>query len=273
MSIRNILVAFNGSGSAISALKYAASLTRGGQCHVTALLAHSTHEVISRRDAWVPEKAQEIIAAANAEILDTIEDRFRAVQDGLGLGDRLTFRRASGRVDAVLSETARGFDLLIAGQDQGEAVDEHVTFNPGRIALMSGRPVLIVPEGYNAEATHSHAVLAWDGGRASARALSDGLGLLEEQGKVTVLTAGEEPLARPVSELLEHLARHGVSAAHEPVEAKPGVARALLGYCRTHDPCLLIMGAYEHSKFREDFLGGVTARVLRDTPIPVLLSH
>jgi nucleotide-binding universal stress UspA family protein len=36
---------------------------------------------------------------------------------------------------------------------------------------------------------------------------------------------------------------------------------------------LLVMGAYEHSKFREDFLGGVTATVLREIEIPVLLSH
>ncbi len=273
MSIHNILVAFNGSDSAVSALKYAASLARGGSAHVTVLLAHSSHEVVNSRDAWVPKKAQEIIAAANAEILDKIEERFNAVKDGLGLEDRLSFQRASGRVDAVLSETARGFDILVAGQDKSEDVDEHVTIHPDRIALMSGRPVLIVPQGYDVEATHSHAVLAWDGGHSSARALSDGLGLLEDQGKVTVLTAGDEPLVRPVSELLAHLERHGVSASHEPVEAKPGVARALLAYCREKDPCLLIMGAYEHSKFREDFLGGVTARVLRDTPIPVLLSH
>jgi nucleotide-binding universal stress UspA family protein len=34
-----------------------------------------------------------------------------------------------------------------------------------------------------------------------------------------------------------------------------------------------VLGAYEHSKFREDFLGGVTAEVLEKIKIPVLLSH
>ncbi len=272
MSIKNILVAFNGSDSSVAALKYAASLA-AGDAHVTALLAHSSHDVVDRRGAWVPEAARRIIAEANEGILTEIEARFAGLKDTLKLDDRLHFLRAAGRVDAVLSETARGFDIILVGQDRGEDVDEHVTIHPDRIALMSGRPVLIVPQGYDSDACHSHAVLAWDGSRSAARAMSDSLALLETQRQVTVLTIGEDKLARPASEVVTHLERHGVSATRARIAARPGPARALVAYCREHDPCLLVMGAYEHSKFREDFLGGVTARVLRETPIPVLLSH
>jgi nucleotide-binding universal stress UspA family protein len=272
MSIHNILVAFNGSDGAVSALKYAASLA-WNEAHVTVLLAHSTHEVINSRAAWVPAQAREILEQANANILDEIEARFEALRDVLALGDRLHFKREAGQVDAVLSKCARSYDILIMGQDRAEGVDEHVVQHPDRIALMSGRPLMIVPEGHDANASHAHAAIAWDGSRASARALSDSLGLLEDQGRVTVLTVGNEPVPCPVSELLEHLGRHGVQATHKAIESEPGPARALLAYCREHDPCLLVMGAYEHSKFREDFLGGVTARVIKDTPIPVLLSH
>lgn len=170
MSIRNILVAFNGSDSALSALKYAASLA-GTYAHVTVLLAYATHEAINSNADWVPAKARDIIQQANAEILNKIEARFDAMRDQLGLGDRLHFMRVAGRVDAVLSECARGFDILLVGQDQGENIDAHVTFHPDRIALLSGRPVLIVPALYDAKASHAHAAVAWDGSRASARAL------------------------------------------------------------------------------------------------------
>ncbi len=271
MSVHNILVAFNGSDSAVTALNYAASLAGEG-AHVTALLAHATHEVVNSRDAWVPVKAQEIIKQANADILTEIEARFDAQRDQLNLGERLHFQSAAGRVDTVLAECARGYDLLVVGQDQC-GVDDHVSIHPDRIALMSGRPVLIVPYGHNTDAAHKHAALAWDGSRATSRALSDGLGLLEAQGRVTVLTVGSESLPRPVDEVLTQLVRHGIETRHEAIEAVPGVARALLAWCRENHPCLLVMGAYEHSKFREDFLGGVTSRVLRDTPVPVLLSH
>lgn len=273
MSIQNILVAFNGSDSAVSALKYATSLAQNGTAHVTALLAHSTHEVVNSRAAWVPEKARQVIETANADILTKIETRFEGLRDSLELADRLRFQRSAGRVDAVLSECARGFDMIIVGQDQSGDVDEHVTIHPDRIALMSGRPVLIVPGGYDSKACHTHAAVAWDGSRASARALSDGLQLLENQGKVTVLTVGDEALPRPIAEVLGHLQLHEIDALHQPLANKHGVAAALLEHCYKTSPCLLVMGAYEHSKFREDFLGGVTASVLREATIPVLLSH
>lgn len=272
MSVHNILVAFNGSDSSVAALKYAVSLAKGG-AHVTALLAHSKHEAVNSNAAWVPAKAREIIAQANADILSEIQNRFDALRPKLGLGDRLHFEQASGRVDAVLSETARNFDLLIVGHDGAEEVDAHVSIHPDRIALMSGRPVLIVPRAHDADVRHAHAALAWDGSRAAARALSDSLGLLEDQGRVTVLTVGDEPTPRPVDDVMTHLSRHNVQATHEAIPAEPGIARALIEYCRETDPCLLVMGAYEHSKFREDFFGGVTARVLRGTLVPVLLSH
>jgi nucleotide-binding universal stress UspA family protein len=272
MTVKNILVAFNGSDGAVAALKYAASLA-GSQGYVTAILAHATHEVVDRSAAWVPAKAREIIAQASEDILTAVQKRFEAVSADLDLGNRLVFQQVSGRVDAVLSECARSYDMLIAGLDQADDVDEHVSIHPDRIALMSGRPILLVPAGYDAKANHAHAALAWDGSRSAARALSDGLGLLEDQGQVTVLSVGDQNAPRPVEEVMEHLARHGIKGEHKQIKAEPGVARALLAWCRETDPCLLVMGAYEHSKFREDFLGGVTARVLKDTPIPVLLSH
>ncbi|TCK99296.1 universal stress protein family protein [Shimia isoporae] len=273
MSLKNILVAFNGSEGSLSALRYAAALAND-DTHVTVLLAHSGHDVINTRGMWVPDRAREIIAQASSDFLDEIEARFNSVKDDLSLGDRLHFRRETGRVDAIVSETARAFDLVVIGQDlPSEGVDEHVFLHPDRIALVSGRPVLIVPQGHDAKATHSHAVLAWDGGRAAARALSDALDLLEDQGRVTVLSVGETNAPRPSEELMTHLARHGITADREKIPATPGPARALIAYCREKDPCLLVMGAYEHSKFREDFLGGMTARVFKRTPIPVLLSH
>ena len=273
MSIRNILVAFNGSDSAVSALKYATSLAKKHEAHVTALIAYSKHEVVASGAAYVPLKAREIIKAANAEIIDGIEARFNQLKDQLGLGERLHFLREAGRVDAVLSECARSFDLLIVGQQYRQETDEHVLIHPDRIALMSGRPVLMVPADYDAEAVHNHAAVAWDGGRAVARAVSDALQLLENGGKVSILTVGNEPAARPLSEVMTHLVRHDVDAQHQSLTLDHNVGTTLLNYCAEQDPCLLVMGAYEHSKFREDFLGGITASVMNEITIPVLLSH
>lgn len=273
MSIRNILVAFNGSESAETALRYAASLARDGSAHVTALLAHSGHEAINSSAPWVPARARQIIQAANAEIIDGISAHFETLQDKLGLGDRLHYLDTTGRVDAVISDCARSFDAVLIGRPQPGDADAHVILHPDRIALMSGRPVMVIPGGYDREVRHAHAAVAWDGSRAAARALSDSLQFLEDNGRVTILTVEGTALPRPVAEVIEHLDRHGVQASHEELALSQGIARTLLAYTRDTDPCLMVMGAYEHSKFREDFLGGVTARLIRDIRIPVLLSH
>ncbi|ASP22439.1 universal stress protein family protein [Antarctobacter heliothermus] len=269
MPIMNLLVAYNGTDSSDAALRYAAALARDRKAHVTAMLAHSTHDTLDTSSRWIPSAARTLLAEAKTGLLTEIEARLDALRETLGLGEALTFRAAPGPVDGLVSETGRAFDMIIAGRPMQDD-DEHVRLHPDKIALMSGRPVIVVPKGYDADARHSHAALAWDGGRAAARALSDSLRLLETQGKVSVLTVGAAP---GLDDLMTHLARHDVSVVHENWAAGQPVAEMILDYCRRRDPSLLVMGAYEHSKFREDLVGGVTASVLRNTAIPVLLSH
>ncbi|WOI58279.1 universal stress protein [Palleronia sp. LCG004] len=271
MPMMNLLVAFNGSDGSVSALRYAAALANRFGAHVTAMLAHSGHEVIDRRSRWIPKEARILLDNANSGILREIEDRFEAERSSLGLANALQLKEVAGRVDTVLSEAARHYDILIVGT-RSDIDDEHVTLHPDRIALLSGRPVIVVPAGYDAGAKHSHAALAWDGGRAAARALSDSLRLLEDDGRVSVLTVGPRN-AWPIDDLMQHLSRHGVEAIHENWPKTHPVAETLLTWCKRHDPSLLALGAYEHSKFREDFLGGTTIDILSHTTIPVLLSH
>ncbi|OOY17299.1 universal stress protein [Thioclava sp. DLFJ4-1] len=271
MPMMNLLVAFNGSSGSVAALRYAASMAAQRGAHVTAIMAHAAHEVIDRRSRWIPKEARALLEAANGDILREIEASFEEERRTLGLGSDLELKVVAGRVDNVLSEAARYYDMLIVGT-QADDGDAHVILHPDRIALMSGRPVIVVPEGYNAGAQHSHAALAWDGGRAAARALSDSLRLLEDDGRVSVLTIGPQD-DRAINDLLTHLSRHGVSAIHEEWPTPRPVADTLLRWCTRNDPSLLVLGAFEHSKFREDFLGGVTSEVLARTKIPVLLSH
>ncbi|NYS26852.1 universal stress protein, partial [Rhodobacteraceae bacterium 2376] len=70
------------------------------------------------------------------------------------------------------------------------------------------------------------------------------------------------------------LRRHGMSA-HSVVRSSGvgGVSGALMDGCREFGADLMVMGAYEHSKFREDILGGVTQDILEGAHLPVLMSH
>lgn len=271
MSIRNILVAFNGADASVSALKYAAALAKAKGAHLTAILAHATHQTINSRAAYVPEAARRIIEDADAKVVSGIIAQFEALRADLGLGDRLHFIEAAGRVDKALTRHARCFDMLVIGVDPAEPVDEHVLIHPDRIALASGRPLLLVPPGYDWTAPHASAAVAWDGGRAAARALSDVLLLLGHEGKLSLVTVGEPDA--DIDAVAAQVSRHGLEVERRALSAENGVSKALLRYCDEADPAILAMGAYEHSKFREDFLGGVTAEVFKHIRIPVLMSH
>ncbi len=270
MAIMNLLVAFNGTEASEAALRYAASLAKQRGAHLTALLVHSVHDTFDTTSRWIPREARNLLADARESIVSEIVAHFERLRPTLGLGDDLTLRTQKGRVDIVLSDTARSFDMLIVGRPM-RGDDEHVVLHPDRIALLAGRPVIVVPEGYDVEARHSHAALAWDGGRAAARAMSDSLRLLEQQGKVSVLTIG--PPVGSLDDLMAHLALHDIETVHEEWPVGHPLVESIVSYCKRNDPSLLVMGAYEHSKFRDDFLGGHTAKILREISIPILLSH
>jgi nucleotide-binding universal stress UspA family protein len=51
-----------------------------------------------------------------------------------------------------------------------------------------------------------------------------------------------------------------------------GAAETLLAAAQQRS-ALLVMGGYGHSRVREWIFGGVTERVLRSSPIPVLMMH
>ena len=133
-----------------------------------------------------------------------------------------------------------------------------------------------MPPDYRTARLGDHAAVAWDGKRSAARALADAMLILENKARVTVVTVGARPPA-PAPEgrdLMAHLARHGTpaEALHVAPEGRT-VGRALLDACAGIGAGLLVMGAYEHSKFGEDLIGGVTNEVMRRAPIPVLMAH
>lgn len=272
MQLKNIMVAFNGTKNAAEALHYGIALAKQNSGFVTAVMAHSNYEVVASRNAWVPRKAQQIIEATNAEILDKIEQRFSAIHADSDLGERLSFQSISGRVDVVLSEVARSFDIMIAAAHL-ESDEDHVSFHPDRIALMSGRPVIILPKRGQRYENNANPAVIWHGSRSCSRALWDSLPLLDKDSEVTLLTIKGKRLARPIDEVITQLARHNINAKHVKLAKRSKEANSYLDYCKNHDPSLLVMGAYEHSKFREDLLGGLTSEILAKVSAPVLISH
>ncbi|MEM0907667.1 MAG: universal stress protein [Pseudomonadota bacterium] len=273
MSIRDLAVAYDGGAAADAALAYAAAIAEPRGAFVTGLIAQSTFEAYAFESRYIPKEAQDIIERHNAQRLTDIVARFETRAATLYPGERMAHQELTGKVDRTLIRCARSHDILVMGNEPDAGTDFHFLANPDIIVLKSGRPVVVVPSGHEPKAAHSHAVVAWDGKRAAARALADALDLLEADGHVTLLMIGEDELPRPVEEVVRHLNRHGVEATPVRRPASGDVAEAILAFAAQTDPCVLVMGAFEHSKFSVDLFGGKTRRVIANATTPVMISY
>lgn len=172
---------------------------------------------------------------------------------------------------------ARAADLVMAAQaDPAWGLSDLADF-PERLALESGRPVLVVPNrGGPQEVPGRHVVIAWNGSREAARAAFDALPLLTRADVVDILSVEEGQLCDgPSAEALAtSLARHGVAARQEHLRASGrDVAEVLLSRAENLGADLVVMGAYGHSRWREYVFGGVTRAISRRMTLPILLSH
>lgn len=273
MAIKNILAAFDGSPGAAAALTLGLRMADKYAAHLTGLLPHGQpHRQYGHLLAQLSE-LRAVIAENEVRLMAEAESLFRAQT-----GDRpdTHWMRLDAPGDSAIVQRARYFDVTLVGQFDETLGDTAFALHPDLIALQSGRPIIIVPRGFDQPLGEQDVVVAWDGQRAAARALSDAMQILETKSSVTILTvtrAGDEK-DRMDDRLRQHLERHGIEARWVVLDARvASPANAIVGWCRENKPGLLVMGAYEHSKFREDLLGGTTNTVLKHIPTPVLMAH
>jgi nucleotide-binding universal stress UspA family protein len=186
----------------------------------------------------------------------------------------------SERRDAaqVVLEQGRAVDLIVASQTDPRWELSDVLDFPERLAIESGRPVLVVPNEVTLPELPRRVLVGWKPCREAARAVFDALPLLKAAEEVEVLTfdsgqpAPEGQL--PDTELAAALARHGVDVVLASRQASDAaVGQEFLRRASEMRADLLVLGAYGHSRLRELAFGGVTRHVLREMTLPVLFSH
>ena len=191
-------------------------------------------------------------------------------------GSTLLAKSEQALLGDEVSVRARSRDLclvpMVDSFDGQRSVVEAVLFQ-------SGRPVLIFRPGVaDLPAREPQTVvLAWDGSRQAARAMSDALPILKMATQVRVLTViKEKPEATSGlgADVVRHLVVHGVNAVADEVDiGQRKVGPAISEYVKTHGADLLVMGGYGRSKLREFILGGATQHLLHEPRVAIMLSH
>jgi nucleotide-binding universal stress UspA family protein len=183
---------------------------------------------------------------------------------------------AFGVVDAVV-EHGRTADLIVALQtDPDWPLTEWLDVADG-VAVESGRPVLIIPNGRASDRIASRVLVAWNGRREAARAVFDALPLLQQASAVRIVRVreGDTEVEQPGADISQSLVRHGVKTDKiEDIEAAgTSAGAALLADADAFDADLVVMGCYGHSRLREFVFGGVTRHLLQKMRVPLLMSH
>ena len=178
----------------------------------------------------------------------------------------------------VVMDHGRAADLIVAGQTDPDWDLSPLMDFPERLALESGRPVLVVPYAGRFGDVSRNVVIAWKAGRESARAVFDALPILLAAEKVHILEIRErghkaDALA-PDTTIAASLARHGIKpSVRTSVIADISVGDDILSRLSDLGADLLVMGAYGHSRMREFVFGGTTRHIARHMTVPTLFSH
>jgi nucleotide-binding universal stress UspA family protein len=145
------------------------------------------------------------------------------------------------------------------------------------LVLTSGRPIILFPP-HSTVSRVRRIVVGWNARREAIRGVADALPLLVKAETVGVLVVDHERTEghgqEPGADIARHLVRRG---AHVEVQRLSSggddVGHLLLSQAAAFGADLLVMGAYGHSQLSEWMFGSVTRTVLREAPLPVLMSR
>jgi nucleotide-binding universal stress UspA family protein len=303
-----VLIAYDGSPSAVTALRAAAGLFPSGHASVvtvpdTTLQAGTGFPALPTMS---PEVVEQIIdqleAQARRQAGETAQQAVDRARE-LGLQAEVVPVDPSTPAWAALLDVAHrlGADVLACGtRGRGAFARALLGSTSSRLLHHTDVPLLVVPDGGGA--LDGPAVAAYDGSPGAARAIQVVGRMLS--GRPTVVVHAWEPVfhrtlatralaAAPVDDLHatvgdlhEALAdraaattQRGVAAARgagldavgETVESDEGAWRAVAAAARTHGASVIVTGTRGLGAARSALLGSVSSGLIQNAELPILV--
>ncbi|MCB8822312.1 universal stress protein [Microvirga rosea] len=276
--IKDIMVHLDGSPEDEIRLEHGQALATPGRAHLIGLFTNQLPDLT----VAMPMDG----GAAAIQVLTELQDQ--ALKDGDATARRLTERLAGlqvpselrrfdetfGALSGKVVDQARCSDLFIATRPYGGAGTAVWPDLVEAVLFGSGRALLLVPPGRRRQGPIQSVLVAWNGSREAARALREGLDFIEQAARVVVLVVDPPADAEPYAEVKAHLAHHNVVAEVVTADSRNrSVADVILEEARRISADLVLMGAYGHTRLREQVFGGATRDMLTASESPVLVAH
>lgn len=281
MSLKSIIVLLDNSSDSTSRLDIACSLAEQQGAHLNALslslqiypyAAASLDAGAAAIDVGLIEEARlcaQSVAAAAKQALEA-----RALPGDV----RWSSRELSGLRD-VAALQGRFAELTVAGQPVEGHYQSLREWALDGALLSSGRPVLLIPSNFQGPLNIRNVIVAWDASREASRALGDATPFIANAEKTTIVIVDPNPGQQefgdePGADIAPVLARYCDNVVVDRIPSSgASTAQALLARSIDASGDLIVMGGYGHSPLRESIFGGVSREMIRQTTIPLLLSH
>jgi nucleotide-binding universal stress UspA family protein len=292
----HLLIAYDGSPSAATAVRAAASLFPGARASVATVASAPTVRTgtaVPVLPGTSPAAAQDVIdelrTVARRQAEETAQQAVEQART-LGLDAEPVIVSPSGPAWAALLDTAHrlGADVLICGtRGRGGFARALLGSTSSSLVHHTDIPLLVVPDGGGA--LDGPVVAAYDGSEEAGRAIQAVGRLLAGRATVVVhawehvfhrslaaraLDAGGpvDDLDKIVADLNEAAAgAAGLDAVGETVEADDGAWRAVAAAARAHGAAVIAVGSRGLGAARSALLGSVSSGLVHNAELPVLV--
>lgn len=259
-------------------MKLAVPLARKHQAHLIALHTVEALVVYPGIAMHVPEPAFAVFNESQKEDTAEIKAVFEkhTAHEDFPSEFRLVKAEAVSANERMV-ESARAADLVIMAHEDEDADRYDQRRAQAQVIRESGRPVIVVPLGYDGPEIGANILIGWSDTREAARAAHDLLTVADDGAEITVLRIEKQPTDAVTDgrgiDLVEMYARHGLKPTleHRPAFGNE-IAGSLNKVAFEKGSDLIVTGAFGHSKTYDFVLGATTYALLKEAKLPVLFS-
>jgi len=272
--IKDVMVQLNGGSEDDARLAAATQIAEMFQSHITGLFFNVVGDEFSGANVNQAAQAPDAARRAGDAVETILFQRLTRLQQPTNL------RRfdVAGLLDIAgtalpLVRTADTF-VALRPNDRSNEPEELIK----DLLFGTGRHLFLVPDDWKGFTPLDNIVVAWNGSRESARALAESLPFLDQASKVGVLVVEGEHQNKnddlKANDAVLHLRHHGINAVkYRAVGEEDETADVLIAECRSLGANLLVMGSYGHTQLHDLLPGSTTSRILRRSPVPLLIAH
>jgi nucleotide-binding universal stress UspA family protein len=177
----------------------------------------------------------------------------------------------SGELGPILGSVAAQADIVVLSAPRKNLPTQAAI---GDILVRSRKPILSVPPSSAGLTVNGEVLILWDGSREAHAAMVAAIPLLKRATTVTILEIDDGSLKIPATEAAAHLAQHEIKAQiRSDLAFGEKAGYLILEQIELLKPSYVVMGGFGHSQFIEGLFGGVTDRLLHESPVPLFLKH